>query len=48
MATPGRPLPDHERQRIIKLREHGLSIRKLAAEQMVSTRTVQKVLRSTK
>lgn len=48
MATPGRPLPDHERNRIIKLRENGLSIRKLAAEQSVSTRTVQKVLRSTK
>lgn len=46
MATPGRRLPDNERQRIIKLREHGLSIRKVAAEQAVSTRTVQKVLRT--
>lgn len=48
MATPGRPLSDQERKRIIKLREFGKSIREVATAEMVSTRTVQKVLRSTK
>jgi transposase len=47
MATPGRPLPEDERRRIIRLRAMGLSIRRVAHEQMVSTRTVQKVLRKT-
>ncbi|MSR60302.1 MAG: hypothetical protein EXS05_22120 [Planctomycetaceae bacterium] len=45
MATPGKPLPRSERERIIRLRAMGLSIRRVAAVQAVSTRTVQKVLR---
>ena len=45
MATSGRPLHEHERQRIIRLRALELSIRRVAAEERVSTQTVQKVLK---
>ena len=46
MATPGRPLDYHDRQRLIKRREHGVSIRRLAKEEQLSRNTVRKYVRT--
>lgn len=45
MATPGRPLDSQTRRQIVRLREAGFSIRKVAHETRTSTRTVQKHLK---
>lgn len=46
MATSGKPLTDYEQQRIKRLREdRELSIREVAKEEGISTRTVQKYLK---
>lgn len=46
MATSGKPLSEQDQQRIVKLRASGLSIRRLAEAERISTRTVQKYLKS--
>lgn len=46
MATSGRKLTEQERQRIVRLRANGMTIRQLAAHEGVSTRTVQRYLRT--
>ena len=46
MATPGKQLSDHEAERLRRLRQAGLSIRDIGKEERVSTRTVQKYLKT--
>jgi DNA-binding CsgD family transcriptional regulator len=46
MATSGKPLSDYEAERLRRLRQAGLSIRDIGKEERVSTRTVQKYLKT--
>lgn len=45
MATPGKKLSLQEQARVRRLREAGLSIRRVAHEERISTRTAQKYLK---
>ncbi|NBW09964.1 MAG: hypothetical protein EBR82_18255 [Caulobacteraceae bacterium] len=40
----GKPASEQDRNRIVRLREAGLSIRQIAHEQRCTTKTVQKIL----
>lgn len=45
MATPGRRLDEITISRLRRLRQHGLSLRVIAADLRISTRTVQRYLK---
>lgn len=46
MATPGRKLPEQERQRIIAAGNRGVAISEIARREMVSRPTVRKILKN--
>lgn len=46
MATPGRPISEQDAARIRRLRGVGMSIREIGKEERVSTRTVQKYIKT--
>lgn len=46
MATSGRRIDDRDRERIIRLREQGVSVRETARRELVSPATVQKIWKS--
>ena len=48
MATPGKPLDEPSRRRVQRLRDVNRSIRAIAADMGISTRTVQKYLRESR
>jgi len=47
MATPGRPLTDRERQRIVEMARAGQPAKEIARCVAVSKNTVNKILRKT-
>lgn len=48
MATSGREMDERDRERIRKMREQGVPVRKVAAAMLVSPTTVQKILRDSR
>lgn len=45
MATSGREMDERDRERIRKMREQGVPVRKVAAAMLVSPTTIQRVVK---
>ena len=46
MATSGKPLSDHERERVKNLRDKGVRVSEIAKREFISEPTVRKILNS--
>ena len=46
MATSGRKLEDSQRRRVLRMREHGLPLKRIAGEEDLNRNTVRKIVRA--